>query len=307
MTTPLSCAVTGAFGYSGSHIASGLLESGHAVRTLTNSPRPKHPLASKLSVYPLCFDEPEKLRQVLRGVEVLFNTYWVRFNHQQWNHDQAVRNTKALFQAAKTAGVRRIVHLSITNPSLDSSLSYFRGKAELEQHLEELGLSFAILRPAVLFGNNDILINNIAWALRRFPFFPVFADGNYRVRSIHVEDLANLAASAGASQTDVCQNAVGPESYRYADLVRLIGSAIGCPRRMIRTPPSLAFLAARCIGAYQRDVFLTRDEITGLMQDLLHVDGPATGEVKLSQWCRDNASTLGRKYACELARRKTSR
>ena len=65
-----------------------------------------------------------------------------------------------LFEAAKKQGIKRIVHISITNPSEDSPFEYFSGKAKIEKALIEFGISYA-LRPAVLFGKEDILINNI--------------------------------------------------------------------------------------------------------------------------------------------------
>src|SRR5208283_1221478 len=185
-------AVTGAFGYSGRYIAARLLDEGREVITLTNSLARANPFGGRVRAFPLAFDEPEQLAKSLAGVDVLFNTYWVRFNHRLFTHTQAVQNTLVLFEAARRAGVRRVVHVSITNPSEDSPLEYFAGKARLERALREGGLSHAILRPTVLFGREDILINNIAWALRRFPFFAVFGDGSYRLQPIHVDDLADL-------------------------------------------------------------------------------------------------------------------
>ena len=128
---------------------------------------------------------------------MLYNTYWVRFNYGSFSHAAAVENTLALFAAARQAGVGRVVHLSIANPSEDSPLEYFRCKARLERALRESGLSYAILRPTVLFGGQDILINNIAWMLRRLPVLGVFGDGRYRLQPIYVDDLAAWPSSKG--------------------------------------------------------------------------------------------------------------
>src|SRR5687767_10955832 len=191
--------VTGAFGYSGRYITARLLAEGRTVRTLTNSPNRPNTFGSRVEVRPLSFDDPGKLTESLRGADVLYNTYWVRFNQPGFTHAEAVTNTRRLFDAAKRAGVRRVVHVSITNPSEDSPLEYFRGKAELERSLVESALSNAILRPAVLFGGEDILINNIAWALRRFPVFAVFGSGDYKLQPIHVDDFAAIAVEQGRS------------------------------------------------------------------------------------------------------------
>ena len=295
--------VTGAFGYSGRYMVRRLLDAGVSVRTLTNS-QPRGDLAKRIDVRPLDFDNRAALRIALSGADVLYNTYWVRFNYGSFNHDLAVENTKKLFAAAREAGVHRVVHTSITNPSADSPLHYFSGKAELEAALKESGLSYSILRPAVLFGKEDILINNIAWMLRRFPVFGLFGDGKYRLQPIHVDDFAALAVREGASEENATIDAIGPETFTYRGLVHTLGEAIGHTRPMMSIPPSLGLAASWLIGKFVGDVVLTRQEIEGLMADLLCTDSPPAGETKLTEWAEKHRDTLGMRYASELARRK---
>ena len=297
-------AVTGAYGYSGKYIAQRLLLAGQAVVTLTNSPSRPNPFGDRIQAFPFHFDRPDRLAEHLEGVSVLYNTYWVRFNHRLFKHADAVQNTRVLFEAAKQAGVERIVHVSITNPSEDSPLEYFRGKAALEKALIASGVSYAILRPAILFGKEDILVNNIAWALRRLPLLGVFGDGRYRLQPIYVDDLAKLAVEQGASRDNVIVNAIGLETFSYRELVATIGRAIGKPRSIVSVPPWFGYAATWAIGCLMRDVVITKDEMEGLMANLLCVDAPAAGATALSEWVRTNASTLGRKYASELAKRK---
>ena len=102
-------AVTGAFGFSGKYIATRLLNAGRRVVTFTNSPNRENPFAGKVEVRPFQFDSVERMTEALQDVEVLYNTYWVRFNHEKFNHSEAVRNTMVMFEAAKRAGVTRIV------------------------------------------------------------------------------------------------------------------------------------------------------------------------------------------------------
>lgn len=296
--------VTGAFGYSGKYIAKRLLEEGRRLRTVTGSPNRTNPFEGRVEAHPFNFDNPEALTESLRGASVLYNTYWVRFNYRTFGHAEAVDNTRRLFDAAKAAGIRRIVHVSITNPSEDSPLEYFRGKAVVERALKETGIAYAILRPAVLFGHEDILINNIAWALRRLPMFGVFGDGNYRLQPIHVEDLAKLAVEHGKSRDNVTIDAIGPETFTYRELVETIGRAIGRPRRIVLVTPAFGLKAARMIGRVTGDVILTREEVEGLMAGLLCTDSPPVGEIRLTDWARENADGLGRRYANELARRQ---
>lgn len=296
-------AITGAFGYSGRYIAHELLAKGHQVLTLTNSANRTNPSGNQIRVAPFHFDRPGLLTDSLKGTEALINTYWVRFNHRLFTHTEAVANTRVLFAAAKNAGVRRIVHVSITNPDIHSSLSYFKGKAELEQNLQSLGLSYCILRPAVLFGKEDVLINNIAWALRRLPVFGVFGKGDYRLQPIYVGDLAKAAATRVVAPQCELVEAIGPETFTYRDLVTMIAGAIGLKRAIIGVPPALGYWFCRIVGALMGDVIITRHEIRGLMENRLCVNAPPLGHTKLSDWVARNKTSLGRHYTSEMRRR----
>ncbi len=296
--------VTGAYGYSGKYIAQRLLDQRQTVVALTNSLSRENPFGDRIKAFPFHFDEPDLLAEQLRGASVLYNTYWVRFNHRLFKHADAVRNTLALFKAAKQAGVERIVHVSIANACEDSPLEYFRSKAVLEKALVESGLSYAILRPAVLFGKEDILINNIAWSLRRLPVFGVFGDGRYRLQPIYVDDLADLAVQQGKRRESVVINAVGPETFAYRELVATIGRLIGKRRPIVSVPPWFGYAAARLLGAIVGDVVITKDEIEGLMAGMLCVNAPPAGHTLLTDWVKASADGLGRRYASELARRK---
>ncbi len=303
MTEPLHV-VTGAFGYSGRYIAARLLDRGVRVRTITNSGGRAGVLQGRVEAHPFNFDRPERLVESLRGAGVLYNTYWVRFNATEFRHSEAVQNTLTLFRAAKEAGVERIVHVSITNPSEQSELEYFRGKGVLEKALRESGVSFAILRPTVLFGPEDIVINNIAWMLRKLPVFGVFGSGEYRLQPIYVDDLAALAEEAGRGRDDVVVNAIGPETFTYRSLVATIGRAIGKVRRIISVPPGLGYAVGWVVGKVVGDIVVTKPEIEGLMSGLLCVDTPPTGKTALSSWAAEHASSLGVRYASEMARRR---
>ena len=307
MSSPEIHAVTGAFGFSGRYIAQRLLNAGHEVVTLTNSLHRPNPFGDRIKIHPLSFDRPDKLVAALQGVAVLYNTYYVRFNYSgavTFTYAAAVENSARLFDAARKAGVKRIVHISITNPSEDSEFEYFRGKARIERYLRDSGLSYSILRPAVLFGEDGILINNIAWLLRKLPVFGIFGDGSYRMQPIHVDDLASLAVEQGSVEQNTVIDAIGPETFTYRGLVEEIGRIIGRPTPIISIPPSIGFLAGYLLGKIVHDELIIRDEIDGLMAELLYVDSPPVGRTKLTNWARENAATLGAQYASELARRK---
>jgi len=297
--------VTGAFGYIGKYIATQLLNEGRQVRTLTNSVSRASPFGGMVKAYPFNFDAPEKLVESLRGATTFYNTYWVRFNYKStFSHSMAVENTLKLIQAARQAGIQRFVHISITNPSEDSPLEYFSGKAILERALMESGLSYAILRPTVVFGKEDVLVNNIAWALRHLPIFGVFGDGQYKLQPVYVGDLATLAVEQGARRDNCVVDAIGPETFTYSELVRTIGALIGARRPIVSVPPWFGYVVGSGISRLHGDVFITRPEIDGLMQGLLCTNSPPAGTTRLTDWVRANGATLGVKYASELARRR---
>ncbi|HXP79508.1 MAG TPA: NAD(P)H-binding protein [Verrucomicrobiae bacterium] len=294
--------VTGAFGYTGKYITRRLLNSGRRVRTITGHPKRANCFGNQVEIASLDFSDRASLVRSLRGAAVLYNTYWVRFNHGRATFDDAVAHSRVLIQAAKEAGVRRIVHLSIANPSLDSHLPYYSGKAQVEKAIMDSGLSYTILRPTVIFGIEDILINNIAWFARRFPLFAIPGSGQYRLRPMFVEDLAELATSYARQENSLLLDAVGPEVFTFEDLVHRIALAVGREARFLHVSPRAALQMLRCVGPLVGDVILTREEIEGLMADLLVSKQPATGQTRFSSWLTKNANALGTRYASELQR-----
>lgn len=298
--------ITGAYGYSGKYVAQRLLNEGHRVRTLTNSPHRANPFGGKVEAHPFNFDRKDALVESMRGAEVFYNTYWVRFNYTipGFQHSVAVENTLRMFEAAREAGVKRIVHISITNPSKESPLEYFSGKAALEEALINSGISYCILRPTVVFGKEDILINNIAWTLRHLPVFGVFGDGKYRLQPIYVDDLAQLMVEQGKIRENIIIDAIGPETFTYRELAETIGELIGSRKPIVSVPIWFGYASGWVIGKMLNDVLITREEIVGLMADLLYTQSKPAAQTKLTEWIREHKNTLGIHYSSELARRK---
>jgi uncharacterized protein YbjT (DUF2867 family) len=292
-------AVTGAFGFTGRYIAQRLINAGKRVRALIGRNRP-NPFGDRIEVARLQFDDFQALVDSLKGVDVLYNTYWVRFNYGETTFERAVQNSQMLIRAAEEAGVRRLVHISITNPSEDSPLPYFRGKALVERAIRNSSLSYGIIRPTVLFGEGDILLNNIAYFLRRFPIFIVPGKGDYRLQPVYVDDVAALAVEAGERIDNFALDAVGPEVFTFAELVRLIKDAVGSKAKIVHAPPSLTMLCIGVLNYFVNDIVLTREELEGLMANLLVSDQPPTCPTRFSEWLRENAEQMGLHYASEL-------
>jgi uncharacterized protein YbjT (DUF2867 family) len=299
---PQTIVVTGAFSYTGKYVTRLLLERAFKVRTLTFHPQRENEFAGKLQIFPYNFDRPSELEKSLRGASCLVNTYWIRFPHGQTTYEGAVKNTLTLINAAKRAGVQRIVHVSIANPSLDSSLGYYRGKAQLETAVKMSGLEYSIVRPTVIFGQGDILINNIAWFVRHLPVFGVPGDGRYSIRPIFVEDMAKLIVDAIACRRNKVIDAVGPETFTFEELVRRIAEEIGKAVQVVYFPAVVAYLSTRLAGFFLRDTVLTWQEYKGLMANLLAPAGPSTGQTRLTRWLAEHCEDLGVRYASEVAR-----
>ena len=294
--------VTGAFSYTGSAVARSLLARGLTVRTLTNRRVAINDPGARIEAHPLQFDDPALLVEALRGARLFVNTYWVRYPYVGVGFDKAIANTEVLMRAARDAGVERVVQVSVSNPSLDSPLGYYRGKAQAEAMVRGLGLSYAIVRPTLVVGPHDILVNNIAWFLRRFPVFAMPGSGRYRLQPVTLDDAGEIVAEAALAEEDLTIDAAGPEIMTFEQLVREVARAIGRRARIVRVPPPDALALLRAVGWWAGEVILSREELAGLMTELLVSHEAPRGAHSVSGWLREHGAELGRAYASEFAR-----
>ena len=297
-----TAAVTGALSYTGGAIARSLAARGYVVRTLTNRSIPINAGGPAVEAFPLQFEESNRLVEAMRGAELFINTYWVRYPYIGVEFEQAVANSGILFRAAREAGVGRIVQVSVSNPSLDSPLAYYRGKAQVEELLRGLDVSHAIVRPTLVVGPQDILVNNIAWFLRRFPLFAMPGSGRYRVQPITLHDTGEIIAEAALASDNMTIDAAGPEILTFQELVSRIAGAMGRRARVVHVPPWLALALLGMVSRVMREVILSRDELAGLMAELLVSQESPRGRESVSEWLRQYGDQLGRSYASEVAR-----
>jgi len=279
-------AVTGATSFTGRFIAQRLLAAGDEVRNLTRG----------------VLGDPDRLHAALDGTDTLYNTFWIRFERGPITYAWAIERSRGLFEAARRAGVRRIVHISVINASRNAPTAYFRAKAVVEETLVATGLSHAIVRPTVSYGPGDVLVNNLAWTLRRLPVFGVPGDGRYPIQPVHVDDVAEIALRAGGLTDDVTVDAGGPDVLAFDDFVALVRQAVGSRALVVHMPVTASLAAARLIGLFVRDVVLTRHEVTELQQRLMFSERPPAGRIRLADWLAANADTIGRHWSSELDR-----
>jgi uncharacterized protein YbjT (DUF2867 family) len=294
--------VSGAFGYIGKYIARQLLQQGEQVATITTHPGKPNPFGGSVKAFAYDFDQPDLLKNHLCGAATLYNTYWVRFEHYGATFSQAVQNTATLFECARRAGVQKIVHISVTNASINSSLPYYAGKGLQEQALINCGVPYSIVRPTLVFGDEDILVNNIAWLMRKFPVFPIFGDGQYRVQPVFVEDLAAITVESADQRSSETIDVIGPENYTFEDFVRLIAGTIKPQEILFHLSPWLGIILGQLIGLALGDIVLTRDELQGLMTNLLTSVQAPNGNTRFSEWLLDHRETVGATYSSEWRR-----
>lgn len=294
--------VTGAFGYIGRYIARRLLAQGREVRTITTHPEKPNPFGNRVKAFSYNFEAPQALVETLRGAETLFNTYWIRFPYEGHTYEQALENTHTLFRCAQQAGVGRIVQISVTRASPESDLPYYRGKAAQEAMLKECGAPFSIVRPTLVFGEEDILVNNIAWLMRKSPLFPVFGAGEYRVMPVFVEDLAQIAVGEAGQAPGRTVDAIGPETYTFRELLECMRAKLHLHTRLVSIPPGLGIFAGQVLSLLLRDVLLTRNELKGLMDEMLTSEQAPNGTTKFSDWLETNRENVGMAYSSEVKR-----
>lgn len=301
--------VTGAFGNAGSAIAAVLAAGGRQVRTLTG-----HPPAAKIDgrsttgtadveVRPFTWDDPAELTRSFEGVSTFYNTYWMRQGDGHGSYDLAVERCLALISAAEAAGVERIVHISVAHPSATSPYPYFRGKARVEDRLSSGSVPSAVVRPTLIFGGDSVLLNNLAWILRRVPVFAVPGTGRYRVRPVHVDDIARICVEAGQRTVSEVIDAVGPDRPTYAEMVRHVRDAVGGRAVILGAPTPVVLAGGRVLGAVLRDDVINRDELVSTVEGLADTDGPSTGTISYRRWLADHAAELGQTYINERRRR----
>src|SRR2546430_1950733 len=294
--------VTGAFSFAGRFIARRLAALERPIKTLTNHPQRPGTEDIKADPAPLQFTDRPALVESLRGAAVPSTTDWVRSVHGRVGFGEAVANPRILLGAARDAGVRKVVHISVSSPAEDSPLDYYAGRARAERAVREWGLAWAIIRPTLIFGQGDILLNNIAWLLRRLPVFGIPGRGDYRLQPVAGEDVAEIATWAAEQVDNVTVDAAGPDIIYYSEMVESIAIAVGRHPRFVFLSPKNTIRASKVIGRLVKDVMLNEPELEGLMQELLVSHERPRGTRRLDNWLLTNADTIGQKYASELDR-----
>ncbi len=291
--------ITGAESFIGKYISNLLITLNYKIRSFTNKSIDQR---RGIEFHPYNFNNLEEVTKIFQGADYFFNTYWIRFNFKDKTFEKAYENTKSLIDCAKLAGVKKILHISITKANSLSPLKYFKYKGLIEEYIINSGVSYVILRPTVVFGKEDILINNIIWFLRRFPIFPIFGRGDYLIQPIYVLDLAKIAVEKALNSENSIIDCAGPEVFSFRELIQKIKSAIDSKSIIINLPTIIVFYLLKFLSFFLKDVILTKDEILALKGNLLHSKAPPLGKENLIEWIKKEKDCLGNGYRSELLR-----
>lgn len=270
--------VTGGTGFVGTHLVNTLLRRGHAVTVLARDPRKtrnryNRPVeAAQGDVLDLASIERAASGHdaVVHLVGIIVEKGEQTFDRM---HREAVENVLA---AAKTAGVRRFLHMSAMGSSEDAPSDYSRTKAAGEKAVRASGLDWTIFRPSIVFGYGDGFVGLLAPLVRNNPgFIPVIGDGQNRFQPVAVEDVARVFADALENPVTVGQTyeVGGPEVLTFDQLLRQIAAAVGKPRkRLVHLPVWYGRLLARLFEWLARrgvlaDPPLTRDQLKSMSRD----------------------------------------
>ncbi len=295
--------ITGAESFIGKYISNLLIPLNFKIRSFTNKSINK---TKNIEFYPYNFNNSEEVIKIFKGADFFFNTYWIRFNFKDKKFEKAYENTKFLIDCAKLAGVKKIIHISITNANPLSPFEYFKYKGFIENYIINSGISYSILRPTVVFGREDILINNIIWFLKRFPIFPIFGRGDYLIQPIYVKDLAKIAVEKALNSENSIVDCAGPEIFSFRELIKKIRDVIDSKSIIINLPTKAVFSLLKFLSFFLKDVILTREEILALKGNLLYSKDPPLGKERIIDWIKNEKDYLGIQYRSEILRHYNS-
>ncbi|GIW25524.1 complex I NDUFA9 subunit family protein [Meiothermus sp.] len=239
----------GGSGYVGSHLARHLLAQGHQVTVASR--RGEGPLAGVRYVMADAAKD-EGLLEAAQGQEALIYLVGIIRERGQTFRQAHVEGVRHSLVAAKTAGIRRFVHMSALGAARGTGSRYYETKAEGEELVQASGLDWTILRPSLIFGVGDEFFGGILKGLvtAPIPFIPQIGDGSFVFRPIWVGDVA-AAFEQSLQRPATLQrsyNLVGPKEYTLRELLLLVRDTLGSRKPLLPIPLALMNLVVPLIS-----------------------------------------------------------
>jgi len=248
--------VTGASGFVGSYVVPALLAEGHRVVALVRSEKNGEQVLRRLGAPDRGSVEirhgdvtlPETLPSALRGVDAVVHLVAIPRDYNGGADLRFVNTegTRNVVEAARSADVRRFVHMGAMGVQDDPKLHYASSKAKAEALVAASGLDYTILKPSLQFAERDGFFNIVAGLVRMAPVVPVPGDGKSRFQPIAAQDVARCVALSLARPETIGQSIEigGPRYWTYREITAEVARAMGKRRLIVPMPVALIRLVA---------------------------------------------------------------
>jgi len=263
--------IFGGSGFLGRHTVRALARAGYRIRIATRHPNRAFFLRPLGSVGQIDFvkcdvSDADSVAQALSGAEAAINLTGILFEKGQTFEEVQADGAANIAQAAATAGLSALVHVSAIGADAESAAAYAVTKAEGEASVREAFPHAVILRPSIIFGPEDGFFNKFAEMARFFPALPLIGGGRTRFQPVFVGDVAQAILAALSRQDGRTYELGGPSVYSFKELMQLILRETGRRRVLMSMPFGIAFLEAAFLQLLPNPL-LTVDQVKLLKRD----------------------------------------
>lgn len=272
--------VLGGTGFIGRHICEKLVQAGHEVMVPTRKLENARLIQTLPRLQPIVCNvhDAAALSAAVSGHDALINLVAILHGSEAEFERVHVSLPRSIVAACKAAGVARVVHISSLAASVDAPSRYLRSKGRGEQVWQDSGLDVCILRPSVVFGAGDRLLNVFAALQKIFPFVPL-ASAQAQFQPVWVDDVAQAALRClglndsqneskvsrfGEGQKAKIFELAGPATMSLRDLFELAGRCVGAQRPIWPLPASLGRLQAACMEYMPGPALMSRDNLDSM-------------------------------------------
>jgi NADH dehydrogenase len=237
--------VTGGTGFVGSATVKELLRRGEKVAVLGRDADKIHRrLGAEVEARAGDVRDPGTLGAAMRGIDIVINAVQfpgspIENRRKGYTFEEIdLKGTRNQVDAAKAAGVKRFVCISGVGAAKDAAKHWFRYKWEAEDYVQRSGLEWVILRPAWVFGPEDVSLNRFLGFAKRLPFIPMFGSGKQDMQPVFVDDVARVAADCALKPeaANLVFEIGGPEVMSMNDVIVTALDVIGKKRPLLHQP-----------------------------------------------------------------------
>lgn len=250
--------VTGASGYIGRHLVARLVQEGEKPRCLVRNVKRAASILPAAGIELVQGDTTQSasLEDAVQGIETIVHAAFLTADRKERAPHQYektnVEGTANLIQAAKKAGVRRIIEISGLGTRPDKPGSYMQGRYLAEQMLKESGLDWTIIQPSVLFGKDAPFIKGLTDLIHTSPVVPLIGGGKIQFQPIYVEDVVTVILHV-LHEPERTRNKTytigGPEYYTFTQVIDLLLHTMHTKRLKAPAPRPLVGVGAAVMEA----------------------------------------------------------